>query len=139
MAKLTTNAPAAANTGRQRTTIHNRSGKTRATGKAVFHGPCGRERRSALNTARTTTANVPSLSSPRGGSSRDASPSPISKGATVTVPSRHDANQSRHTLNGETDGSDQLIAIAAQAAPIAAAAVLAARNPKTWRTSSSLN
>src|SRR5215831_7909760 len=106
---VTTNTATAANTGRQRTATHNSTGSARATGKAVAQGPCGKEMRNALSAARVTSAIVPSISSRRAGGSRNASPSPISSGATVIRPSEHDANQSRHTLKGIAAGSTKLI------------------------------
>ena len=138
-ASVTTKAAAAANSGRQRTATHNRRGNTRATGKAVAHGPCGREMTNTLSTARVTSPTVPSISSRRGGSSRTASANPISSGATVTMPSEHDANQRRHTVGADAVGWTRLTATAAPTAAIAAPTAVATRNPSTWDTSSSLN
>src|SRR5262245_33534457 len=94
----TTNPLAAENTGRQRTATQSRTGNTRATGNAVDHGPSGSETTNALNATNITTPTAASNSSRRGGALRTASAIPISSGATVTMPNRHEANQTRHTL-----------------------------------------
>ena len=57
----------------------------------------------------------------------------------VTMPSKHDANQSRHTSRADAVACAKLIATAAPAAAMAAPTALAAKNPSTWNTSSSLN
>src|SRR5262245_23866295 len=129
--KATTNAVAAENTGRQRTAIHSRTGNTRATGNAVDQGASGSEMTNALNAASITTPTVPSTSSRPEGELRTASGISTSSGATVTIPSRQDADQTRHTVKGDPVGSIRLKAIVAPIAPTAAPIVAATKNPST--------
>src|SRR5262245_21778407 len=131
-AKATTNAAAAENTGRQRTATHSRTGNTRATGNAVDQGPSGSEMTNALNAANTTTPTEPSASSRREGELRTASAIPTSSGATATIPSRQDANQTRHTMKRGPLGTMSPIESAAPRAANAAPSVLATKNPSTW-------
>ena len=104
-ASATINIAAAANAGRQRTAIHKRTGSTKATGRAVAHGLCGREMTKILSTARVASPTIPSISSRRGGSSRTVSARPIRRGATVKMPSEQDANHSRHACVEDVAGS----------------------------------
>src|SRR6476661_7719291 len=133
------NAAEAANTGRQRTAIHNTMGNTTATGTAVAQGPGGREITNALVATRVTSTNAPSTCSRRGGARRMADASPIGSGATVTMPSAADVNQLRQTFKMSAAGS----AIATTAVPLTAAAsvptAVAPKNPRTHDTFSSLN
>src|SRR5262245_58154339 len=101
-AEATTKAAAAAKTGRQRTATHSRTGKTRARGNAVDQGPCGNAITNALNTANIKRPTEPSNTSRRDGISRTASAIPTSSGATVTMPSRQEPNQTRHTMEVES-------------------------------------
>src|SRR5215467_4239464 len=112
------NAAAAANTGRQRTAIHNTIGNTTATGTAVAQGPGGRKITNAPVAPRVASAVAPSTSSRRGGARRMADASPIGSGATVTMPSAADVNQARQMFKMSVVGS--LIAITA--VPLTAAA-----------------
>src|SRR5215469_4066025 len=84
---------AAAKTGRQRAETHRSTGNRRAIGTTVAQGSLGRKITSPLIIAITTSARVPSMSSPRGGGSRALAASPIKSGATVIMPSASDANQ----------------------------------------------
>src|SRR6516225_129939 len=133
------NAAAAANTGRQRTAIHNTIGNTTATGTAVVQGPGGREITNVLVAPRVTSAVAPSICSPRGGARRMADASPIGNGATVTMPSAADVNQARQRFKMSVVGS----VIATTAVPLTAAAkvptAVAPKNPRTYDKFSSLN
>ena len=105
--RATTNAAAAANTGRQRTAIQSRTGKTTPTGKAVAQVSCGSEIKSTLRTASVARPVVPSISSRRVGGSRRAAPKPTTRGATVIVPNRHDTNQMLpHIDGGRREGGE---------------------------------
>src|SRR5215475_13457991 len=101
----TMNAAAAANTGRQRTAIHNTIGNMTATGTAVAQGPGGREITSALVAPRVTSATAPSTCSRRGGARRIADASPMGNGAIVTIPSAADVNQAHQTFKMSVVGS----------------------------------
>src|SRR5262245_13049824 len=138
-ASATTNIAAAVNTGRERTAIHNKRENTNATGKAVAHGLCGRDVKNMLSAARVVSTIVPSSISRRGGGSRTASRNPISRGATVTVPSKPATNQIHNTSGENGLGSTKVTAINAPAALVPAAIALATRKPRTCGTSSSLN
>jgi len=70
--------------------------------------------------------------------SRTASPSPISSGATVTIPSEDAANQRPHTWRGDVVGLIRLMAAIAPAAVIADPTAVAVKNQSTRGTSSSL-
>src|SRR5262245_11968849 len=133
------NAAAAANTGRQRTAIHNTNGNTRADVTAVAQGPGGREITNAPVAPRVTSAVAPSTRSRRGSAWRIADASPIGSGATVTMPSAADVNQARQALKMSVVG--WLIAITA--VPLTAATrvptAVAPRKPRTDDTFSSLN
>src|SRR5215510_4609477 len=127
----TTRAAAAANTGRQRMATHSSKGNTKASGKAVAQGPSGKEIKKAVSAMSAMSPAQPSISSGRGSRSRLASPSSMSSGETVTIPSEDAANQRRHTYRGDVVGSMELMANAAPAAAIADPAALAAKNPST--------
>src|SRR5262249_50344991 len=114
----TMNAAAAANTGRQRTAIHNTIGNTTAAGPAVAPGPGGREITNALVAPRVKSAVAPSTCSRLGGAWRMADASPMGSGATVTMPSAADVNQPRQRFKMSVVGS----VIATTAVPLAAAA-----------------
>src|SRR5215831_11383722 len=133
------NAAAAANTGRQRTAIHNTIGNTTATGTAVAQGPGGRDITNALVAPRVRSAVAPSTCSRRGGAPRMADASPIGSGATVTMPSAADVNHPHQTFKMSLVGS----VTATTAVPLRAAAsvptAVAPRNPRTHDTFSSLN
>ena len=139
MARATTNAAAAANSGRHRTLIHSRMGNARATGRADSQGSSGSEMRNMLRTDRARIPTPPSTNSRREGWRCTASAIPMRSGATVTVPNRHAANQMRHTCGGKAVGSKKLTAMAAPDAPVAAPSAHATKNPSTWGTSSSVN
>src|SRR5690348_2191303 len=96
MARVTMNAAAAANTGGQRAAIHSRTGNRRAMGTRVVQGCCGRAMTIALMTMSDTSATRPSTVSFPDGGSRAAEASPITRGATVTMPSASEANQFCH-------------------------------------------
>src|SRR5262245_9224159 len=138
-ARATTNAAAAANTGRQRTITQSRTGNTSTTGTAVAQGPCGNEITKAHNAANIESASAPSTDSRRAGTRRLASASPTRSGATVTMPSRQEANQTRHTMVGDDVACKSSKAIVAPKAATAAPIVLAIKKPRTWRTSLSSN
>ena len=88
-------AAAAAKTGRQRAAIHSRTGNSSAIGTTVVQGCGGRAMTMTLKTMSNASAARPSMVSLRGGGSRAAEASPITRGAIVTMPSASDANQSR--------------------------------------------
>src|SRR6266478_165168 len=88
----TTNAAAAANTGRQRAAIHSRIGNSRAPGRIVCHGSGGSETIVAVIIANTRSATTPSTICLLGGVLRRASARPITSGATVIMPTASDAN-----------------------------------------------
>src|SRR5580704_12875159 len=93
MVKATMNAAAEEKTGRQRAASHSNSGNNRATGTTVAQGSRGMKITMPLIAASTASATPPSLSSLLGGGSRAAEASPMSSGATATMPSMSDANQ----------------------------------------------
>ena len=86
-------AAAAANTGRQRAAIHNRTGNSSAIGTTVVQGSGGSAMTMTLMTMSDASATRPSMVSLRAGGSRAAEASPITSGAIVTMPSASDANQ----------------------------------------------
>src|SRR3954469_24521820 len=85
-----TKAAAAANTGRQRADSHSNSGNTKAIGNTVSQDCCGKKIIIALINDIAASATAPSRASLGGGGSRAAAASPISSGATVTMPSASD-------------------------------------------------
>src|SRR6266566_171632 len=89
----TMSAAAAANTGSQRAASQS-IGNRRATGVTISHGFCGSEMTTmVIITTNATSATMPSMISLRGGGLRKASAKPITKGATVMIPTVPDANQ----------------------------------------------
>src|SRR5216684_1316553 len=93
IASETMNAPAAANTGRQRAASHSRIGNSRVTGTIVCHGFGGSETMMTVIAANATSATTPSMISLRGGGSRTAWARPMTSGATVMMPTASEANQ----------------------------------------------
>ena len=93
------NAPAAAKTGRQRAASHNNKGNSSALGTTVFQGSCGSEIIIPVIAASSASAVVPSMSSFRGGGSRTAAASPITSGATATMPTASEANQCHQVVS----------------------------------------
>src|SRR5438045_3357087 len=93
MARVTMKAAAAANTGRQRAAIHNRTGNSSAIGMTVVQGSGGSAMTVTPITASDTRARRPSIVSFFAGGLRAAEASPITSGAIVTMPSASDANQ----------------------------------------------
>src|SRR5580704_13403452 len=87
------NAAAALNTGRQRAASQSRSGNNNTMATTVAQGSRGRKIINPLIKDSVISAAAPSMTSRRGGGSRIAEPSPISSGATVTIPSASDVNQ----------------------------------------------
>src|SRR5215468_9464595 len=93
IARVTMKAAAAANIGRQRAPIHNRTGNSSAIGTTVVQGFGGSAMTTTLMTMSDASARSPSTVSSGPGGSRDAETSPITSGAIVTMPSASDANQ----------------------------------------------
>src|SRR6266852_8784438 len=89
----TTNAAAAANTGRQRAASQSNRGNSRAIGTTVANDACGRKITSVIVSVIATSATATSRISFGDGGSRAAAAAPISSGATVRIPSASDANQ----------------------------------------------
>src|SRR5262245_38353320 len=86
----------------------------------------------ALAAASTTTAKKPSTNSGDRGRASAELMSPITKGATATIPSTSDVNQPRQTIGkGVEDGPSALIARVARVAAIAVATHAADNNPRT--------
>src|SRR4029077_16716897 len=100
----TRNTAAAAKTGRPRAESHNNIGNSNATGTTVSQCCCGREIEIPVITASTTSAIVPSINSLRGGGCRKAAVSPITSGATMTIPIASDANQCSQVLSNGAEG-----------------------------------
>src|SRR5262249_7362959 len=86
-------AAAAANTGRQRAPIHNRTGNNNAIGTTVVQGSGGSAMRMTLMTRRNASARRLALFSFPPGGWCVAEPSPITGGAMVMMPSAWDGNQ----------------------------------------------
>src|SRR5215472_3990305 len=89
----TMNAPAAANTGRQRAASHNNIGDSQAIGTTVSQRSCDSEIITAVIPASVVSAAAPSTSSLLCGRWRRAAASPISSGATAMKPIVLDATQ----------------------------------------------
>src|SRR5262245_38378723 len=100
----TTNAAAAAKTGRQRAASHSSNGNSMATGTIVFQGSGGSETTNPVIAASAASAPTPSISSHRGGGLRTAEANPIISGATVRMPRRSDANQCCQVVNIDAVG-----------------------------------
>ena len=98
-AMATMNAAVAANTGLQRAATHKSSGKSTATGTSVIHDPTGETKAKALNKASTVRASAPSANSRRGNGQCASWPRPMMSGATVTMPSPSERNQTRQMLS----------------------------------------
>src|SRR5580704_1035602 len=98
------NAPAAAKTGWQRAASHSNTGNSSAPGSTVCHGCSGSETMIPVIAANTASAPVPSTISLRGGGLRTAAASPITNGATATMPTPSDANQCRQMVSIGTVG-----------------------------------
>ena len=91
--RLTMNAAAAANTGRQRAASHSSGANNSATGPMVAKSSQRWKMASPHTSASATTASTPSTISLRDSRSREDDASSISSGATVMIPSASDANQ----------------------------------------------
>src|SRR5215469_12994168 len=100
----TRNAAAAANTGRQRAATHNNIGNSSATGATVFQDSSGNEMAIPVMTASAASALAPSMSSLRGSGCRIAAASPITSGATVTMPIASDSNQCCQVVSTSAEG-----------------------------------
>src|SRR6516225_3814899 len=98
IARDTMNAAAEAKTGWQRAASHSRSGNSRATGITVFQGSGGSDMIIPVIAATSASATLPSMIMLRRGGSRTAEPSPITRGATVMMPSASDANHCRQVV-----------------------------------------
>src|SRR3984957_14296547 len=98
------NAPAAAKTGWQRAASHSSTGNSSAPGTTVCHGCSGNETMIPVIAANTASAPVPSTISLRGGGLRIAAASPITNGATATMPTASEANQCRQIVSIGTVG-----------------------------------
>src|SRR5262249_8806684 len=85
-------AAAAANTGRQRAAIHNRTGNSSAIGTTVVQGSGGSAMTITLMTMGDATATRPSIVSFRAGASGVAEASRITSGAMVMLRSASEAN-----------------------------------------------
>jgi hypothetical protein len=89
--------------------------------------------------ASTTSAAVPSMSSLRRGGSRTAAASPITSGATATMPTASDANQSRQVVSiGAVGLWNSLYATAPPMPEMTVPVTAAASRPRTWRSRSRL-
>src|SRR5437763_11002893 len=97
--RLTMNAAAAAKAGRQRAASHNSGANNTATGPTFAKSSDCRKIASPLASASAATVKVPSISSARGGRSRETDASSISNGATVMIPNPSDANQCCQIVN----------------------------------------
>src|SRR5262245_33135439 len=82
----TRNTPTAEKSGRQRAAIHNNMGNSQATGTTLSQDCSGSEIISPVTAASSTTAAVPLTDSLHDGGWRAASTSPITDGATKTIP-----------------------------------------------------
>jgi hypothetical protein len=126
-------------------------GRSAAHGNPEQNGEHDRERQScrpwplwqcnghALNAPNIDSPTMPSNSSARGGTWRTASAIPTSSGATATMPSRQEPNQTRQKVKGSTVDSRRATRIAAPVAATADPMALASKNPSTWETPASLN
>src|SRR5262249_54841696 len=99
MMRLTMNAAAEANTGRQRAASHSIGGNNKAIGTTVAKTDDGRNMASALIRDSATTAKTPSMRSLRDGLSRAAEANSITSGATAMIPSASDATQCCQVVN----------------------------------------
>src|ERR1700722_6154093 len=100
----TRNAPAAANIGRVRAASQSKIGSDHATGSSISQVPRGSKTVTTVTAASATRATVPSMKSRRGGGCRTAPATPITKGATVIMPTNTDANQCSATVSTVTAG-----------------------------------
>ena len=91
----------------------------RDSGKAAAQVPSGRDIRKALSPAKATSPAMPSMNSRRGGGARTACGAATIRGATVTMPNKHAANQRRQTFNGDAAECTMLTEIAAPTAAMA--------------------
>src|SRR5262245_13288240 len=137
--RLTMNAAAEANTGRQRAASHNSGANNSVTGPTVAKSSHRWNMASPHVTANATTANAPSMNSLRESRSREDEMSSISNGATVMIPSPSDSNHCCQVVNSgvaELWSNSNVTAppIPETAVPIIAAAT----NPSTLRSLPSL-
>ena len=132
-------AAAAANTGRQRAAIHNRTGNSSAIGTTVVQGSGGSAMTMTLMTMSDASAMRPSMVSLRAGGSRAAEASPITSGAIVTMPSASDANQFCQVAKIDAVAPWNKAKPRVPPIPETAAATIAAPSrPSTWRSRSRL-
>ena len=140
MASVTMNAAAAANSGRQRAAIHNRTGNSRAIGTTVVQGSHGTATATTLRMMSAASALRPSSVSLDPGGSRAAEASPITRGAVVTMPSASDANQFCQVSNAEVVAPCNKTNPRVPPIPeMAVATIAAASSPSTCRSRSRLN
>src|SRR5215813_14129177 len=88
--RLTTNAAAEANTGRQRAASHNSGTNNNATGPTAAKSSHRWNMANAHTTASPATAKAPSMNSLRDSRTREDDTTSISRGATVMIPSPSD-------------------------------------------------
>src|SRR6266536_3359376 len=135
----TRNAPTAAKTGRQRAASHNNIGNSQAIGNTVSQVSGGSEIIIPVIAASATSAAVPSMTSLRGGGSRRAEASPITNGATVTMPKASEANQWCQVVRiGVVGLWNNLYAAAPPIPETAVPTTAASSSPSTWRSLSRL-
>src|SRR6516165_2053669 len=96
-----TNTPAAAKTGRQRTASHSNSGKSSANGVTVFQCCGGSDAVILAVNATSTSATAPSKSSPHDGGFRMATNNPITRGPIVKNPTMWPSKKSSHTVGND--------------------------------------
>src|SRR5262249_18192347 len=92
------NTAAAANTGRQRAVSQKSNGSGEASGRIVAQWLVGKANPTMVAALRATSAIAASANSTAFGRSRTARMSPMTNGATVTMPSASDANQWYHVV-----------------------------------------
>src|SRR6478609_2067428 len=134
----TRKAPAAAKTGRVRAASHNKIGNGQPTGSSTSQAFRGSKTMIEVTIASDRSPKVPSTYSLRDGGWRRAPKSPITKGATVTMPKTSPANQRCQVGSIIIDGSSNKLFTTATPSDGAAAATTAAPSrPNTFRARSS--
>src|ERR1700730_10431474 len=94
------NAPAAAKTGWHRAASHNNIGNTSAAGTTVSQSSFGRETINPVITPSTARAAKLLVAARGGGGRRNAAASPITSGATETMPAKSDTIQCNQVAVG---------------------------------------
>src|SRR5262249_26285827 len=139
IARVTMKAAAAANTGRQRAAIHNRTGNSSAIGTTVVQGSGGSAMTITLMTMSDASAARPSMVSFRAGGARLAAASAIRRGAIGMIRSEWDGNHFGRVTKGGAVGLWNKAKPGVPPIPETAVAMIAAPNrPRTWRNRSRL-